>query len=1048
MFKKRVITIVACFLILLSTSIAIEANPIITPTAHSSGTGIMIGGSGFTSIDVILSQIALDAVAITGTAEATLNSDVTSITITSGTGISLPGGASATATHGLSAILVSSSGTAPTFDTASLTIAGTTNETLSINLGGSTRASGILIENNGHILVEKNLNISHTSYGTGIALYGTPYGVVTEEIATFKGNVDITFDGTNTGTRVNGDKTGLRLYYGIIATIEGDLNITVDGADSSYGINAGNSASAAITGLDPVFTVKGDTTIAITGNASWGAHFNGNSGKSVFEKDLVISANGVNNVGVFKTNGAMVEVLGDLDITMLGSGTTTNIAGLFITTNSSIPAGAKAFTVLGKTTIDSSGYYVQGAQIANSIVEFGEFSSTTRGDRAYGLYITNTTAVFGDTTVKTLGDGSVAVYLSGTPSSTGHTFGKLNVSTEGENLVLSPTQTVRPYAFYLALNANALVQDVATISTMGDGAHALLLTAGTVGTGVVFEKNADISTDGDDAYALVLYDRSTIKFLDGGSIITTGADAIPIVFAGVPTDVFFNSVTIGSADGLALVSLVGGNIVVDFSGSSELIGSVYNQETGPSTGVFGTIQLNLDDTSFWRGGSENAVGEGSVDLVLDGSAYWDIADDYRVDSIKMLGSNNKILFSYLTPNTYYTATIGEITGNATFVLNVDMSGATGQGDMIVIDKATGTFLLDIVDKSAAAAVANDLDVITIADITGAPSVSLLNSTGVMLGGSLYILKVDSAGTTWSLVKDSIPGPIITGTNTSLVGLFELAKAVDASISDELLSAKKTVWVVAGYKRQNFRGLPTNDDLKQNIFNLITGMDVASKDDWNFGVFIGLTVGNQDVNAVIVSTTDAFTLGANAIYEKDGLLASGYVRVASYLHRIEVINNPNLMTGRMSTFGISASAQAMKSFYIAETGIFVAPKAKLSFTHVFGFNHDFNLLTVTGKSNSALVAWIGARVGADIFVKEIPVTPYVEAGFIFDTNQKITVTIANNEEEVELSGARYEFGAGVDMKTAAEANFTIEYKFSISKNLVEPVKIKISATTSF
>ena len=1047
MSKKRVITIVACFLILLSTSIAIEANPIITPTAHSSGTGIMIGGSGFTSIDVILSQISLDAVAITGTAEATLHSDVTSITITSGTGISLPGGASANSTHGLSAILVSSSGTAPTFDTASLTISGTTNETLIINLGGATRASGILTENNGHILVEKNLSISHTSYGTGIALYGTPYGVVTEEIATFKGNVDITFNGTNTGTRANGDKTGLRLYYGIIATIDGDLNIIVDGADYSYGINAGNSASAAITGLDPVFTVKGDTTIDITGNSSWGAHFNGNSGKSVFEKDLVITADGLNNVGVFKTNGAMVEVLGDLNITMLGSGNITNIAGLFITTNSSIPAGAKAFTVLGKTTIDSSGYYVQGAQIANSIVEFGEFSSTTRGDRAYGLYITNTTAVFGDTTVKTLGDGSVAVYLSGTPSSTGHTFGKLNASTEGENLVLSPTQTVRPYAFYLALNANAIVQDVATISTMGDGAHAVLITAGTVGTGLIFEKNADISTDGDDAYALVLYDRSTIKFLDGGSIITTGADAVPIVFAGVPTEASFKSVTVDSADGLALVNLVAGNIVVDFSGTSEFFGSVYNQETAPSSGVFGTLQINLDDTSFWRGGSENAVGEGSVDLVLDGSSYWDIADDYRVDSISAIGSNNRILFSYLTPNTYYTATIGEITGNATFVLNVDMSGATGQGDMIVIDKATGTFLLDIVDKGTAS-VANDLDVIKISDITGAPTVSLLTSSGVMIGGSLYTLEVDSAGTTWSLVKASIPGPIITGTNTSLVGLFELAKAIDASISDELLSAKKTVWVVAGYKRQNFRGLPTNDDLKQNIFNLIIGMDVASKDDWNFGVFVGLTVGNQDVNAVIVSTTDSFTLGANAIYEKDGLLASGYVRVASYLHRIEVVNDPSLMTGRMSTFGISASAQAIKSFYIAETGVFVAPKAKLSFTHVFGFNHDFNLLTVTGKSNSALVAWIGARIGADIFVKEIPVTPYVEAGFIFDTNQKITVTIANNEEEVELSGSRYEFGAGVDMRTAAEASFTFEYKFSISKNLVEPVKIKISATTSF
>jgi len=282
----------------------------------------------------------------------------------------------------------------------------------------------------------------------------------------------------------------------------------------------------------------------------------------------------------------------------------------------------------------------------------------------------------------------------------------------------------------------------------------------------------------------------------------------------------------------------------------------------------------------------------------------------------------------------------------------------------------------------------------------------------------------------------------------MIGLFEFAKAIDATISDELLSAKKTVWAIAGYKRQNFRDLSTSDDINQNIFSIITGMDIASKDDWNFGAFIGLSIGNQNVDKVIVATTDSFTLGFNATYENNGLLASGYVRLANYLHSIEVVSDPSLMKGRMNAFGFSASAQAIKNFYIADTGLFVAPKAKLSFTHIFGFEHDFDYLVVTGKPASALVIWAGGRIGYDLEIRDIPVTPYVEAGFIYDTNPKITVLVDGDEEELIISGTRYEIGFGFTILPSESSSFLFEYKFSSSKNLVEPVKVKISATTSF
>ena len=48
----------------------------------------------------------------------------------------------------------------------------------------------------------------------------------------------------------------------------------------------------------------------------------------------------------------------------------------------------------------------------------------------------------------------------------------------------------------------------------------------------------------------------------------------------------------------------------------------------------------------------------------------------------------------------------------------------------------------------------------------------------------------------------------------------------------------------------------------------------------------------------------------------------------------------------------------------------------------------------------------------------------------------------------ISGTRYEIGVGFNINPSESSSFLFEYKFSSSKNLVEPVKIKISATTSF
>ena len=729
-----------------------------------------------------------------------------------------------------------------------------------------------------------------------------------------------------------------------------------------------------------------------------GTVYSQNSGIINIGNDATITNVGyLNRMGIMAHDAGIVNVGDNLRIEVLED----------VALNMGIVAGISGYNGIGIVSIGD------GATI------------TVRGvDRAYGLYswydgssitVGNNTSIRVEATVGTYGSAGV-VAAEGSIISLG----------SGSSIEIVGNSVSGVYSSGGTFKASITLGANNSVTTTGRGSHALVYNdGGYIGLGV----GTTITASGQDSDAMLFQ-----------TALYTNSTLIPYVYSGI---------TMSSARGYLIRNITGEDLNIAFSGASELYGDLYNAAN--LGGNFGTITLYLSDTSFFQGESRNTPSQtgAMVNLDLSGNGYWHVADDYKIDNITMAG-NGRILFDHddLFPSTFYNAKVASITGTGIFELNVDMSGS-GSGDLLSITDATGTYKLKLIDKTNGTGVADGLVVIEIANAPTGLNISLFDGSTQTLGGIQYALKSNANLTEWYLEIFSGPNPdIVDGTNTSMIGLFEFAKAVDASISDELLSAKKTVWVFAGYKLQNFRDLPTNDELKQSIFSLVVGMDVAKKDNWNFGALLGLSIGNQDVDGLIISTTDSFTLGFTATYSNNGLVASGYVRLANYMHSIEVVTDPSLMQGRMNTFGISASVQAIKNFYIADTGIFVAPKAKLSFTHIFGFEHDFDYFTVTGKPASALVAWAGGRIGYDLSIRDIPVTPYVEAGFMYDTNPKITVFVDGDEEEMNISGIRYEVGLGFTIIPSEASSFTFEYKFASSKNLVEPIKIKISATTSF
>ena len=840
-------------------------------------------------------------------------------------------------------------------------------------------------------------------------------------------------------------------------TFKENLNIkTISGDIGGSGLAVGGAMKSGSKVL-----IVGNLTVDVTGRRTYGVLVSTSAGstrygKLVVEKDVVINTYGGSSSALSVQEGGYVEINGNLIIEVESQemSSTVYLIGKQQASNYDLSLTVKGNTSVIQTAgalgYDTSNY---GIGMTNVTAVFGTSSTNTTivrtgGNFAHGMEFASSTVTFNSTVdIVTSGNGAVGINILSTLNYPNEIvfWAPVEISTVGSVFGSS----YYSHGIDAKGVANVNFKDTVKIRVSGGSTNAVNLT-GTASPAskptIIFDEAVDISTSGAVSHGVALNGYAEVWVNGGGVITASGANSYALYYNGTSVTSSYKDVTLSASNSnIAIANRGNYSHTIPFSGASKINGNVSNL----SNNIAAIITLQLSGTSYWKGGAVQAASASSrINLELSGSAYWNVAGNYRVDSVVMQSATSQIWFSESTATQFYTATIRSLSSTALGVLklNVNMAGS-GTGDKLRITTASGNYTLEIVNlTSTHTAEADELVVIELTNVPSSLHIALQNGTNKMfIQGMEYELVESTNRLLWSLKKT---GVILSLDPDVLYGLIEIAKAIDTTISDELLLAKKSVWLVTNYKHQSFRDIGAYDDMKQNIFNLLTGADIASFNNWNVGAFIGLTLGNQDVGDKIVSTVDVFSLGFNAGYSDNGLNLSGYVRLANYLHSIKVSDLPELLVEKISVFGVSASVQAIKNLYIADTGIFFAPKAKISFTHLFGFEHDFNVLTIKGSPVTAFVAWIGARTGIDYVVKDIPMSIYAEAGFIYDTNPQLTIFVDGNEEGTKLDAKRYEFGLGFDIYPNDSSSFTFEYKFLTSRNLIEPIKIKLSAATSF
>ena len=940
---------------------------------------------------------------------------------------------------------------------AVLTINGTANNEFSLSFANSGNTS---------------------SYLYGINFSGTNIGfITTDAIFNINGGNVIKGNTTNHGALINiasGNNT---------ITTGGTLNLTYDG-DYVDGISSVGTS---------VLALNSDLTIDSTGSYSVGIYAS-NTQTTIYQErikivgDVSITGHG-NDFKGLSLNSSIITILpspgrliaalaieGKLDILLDGSSTGYGIYAKGAQGSGSV--NYKFLSVEGDTTIetvtdDSHAIYIERGRAsfglidemldsANSKFSFVDEDAIqlttiiTHGNNAYGIHSNNAQLAFAKLHITTYGESAHGMNIITTinqSSTKTEFFGIANITTNGANAIGVNAES----------GASVYFHNVTNITTTGKESHGLVIGANYGSSSHVrFNEHVSIRTTGADSVGIMLNNWSYLHFVKSADIHSEGPAMVIQRGSSYASDDlrllghYLESVVLSSESGVAIYN--GYEATYDsgvdfmaelyFFGESKIYGNIENRDP------LGVIYIELQGNSFLRGGVVGGLtSHFGVRLGLIGQSYWLIGGDYEVDVLSMGWNSNdaSVVFEYT--DTFYTATIRNMyIGNngrfGTFKMNVNMK--TGEANKVVVTNlARGDYFVEIMDQTPSGEAAVDkVLILDAADIFSGRTLELqLKDFPIInLGGRMYQLENENY-LKWYLVRMGADNEIVDGVAVSIAGLFEIAKAIDAVFSDELVMPKRSVWAVLNYKRQNFSELGLDEDLSQNIFNLVAGADVLNEKNWAIDAMLGLTLANQDVNDMIKATTTAFTLGASAVYSKNEFYASGYLRVANYIHTFKVVGADHLVKGSLSLFGISASIQAMKKFYVSPE-IFIAPKAKASYTQLFGGEEFLGLFEVISEPISGFVGWVGARFGVDTHINQYPFTVYAEAGYIYDTNAVITVYVDDYMKDFAIANSRYEIGIGFDACPNESSNITFEYKFAAGKNIIEPVKIKITGTTRF
>ncbi|VVE80052.1 autotransporter outer membrane beta-barrel domain-containing protein [Pandoraea sputorum] len=644
----------------------------------------------------------------------------------------------------------------------------------------------------------------------------------------------------------------------------------------------------------------------------------------------------------------------------------------------------------------------------------------------------------------------------------------------------STISSIRGSGVVLGAAAGSTIAPVVTITNSTVSGVQFGATVGTKGTLTI--TNSTLTSTGTTAFLAGLANFDSTLVVTGGSVsglngiwVSTGTNGVTstttlsgtqvtgnggpgILIQPQPTvpgprtvtvDIE-NGTTITGSDGnvIKAVGDMTSNVSVD---NSQLTGNV----TGDGTAV---VNLTLQNNASLTGSLVNLNS-----LAVNSGGKWILTANNTVPTVTMNAGTIDISGTAAGTGTYHTLTLGTLSGNGEFLMGTNIAAHTG--DLLAVTgAATGNYQLHIANTGAEPSQIRPLTVVTTGG--GGAAFSLV---GGKVDAGVYSYDLRQDGNNWVLMTDPHDpgdpgGPDLTPGAQTVIGISGVAPSVwageqailrsrlgDVRLADQSNSG---VWVRTFGKQ--FHATPVSGvDYRQTQYGVMGGADAvvgkAWGGTWLVGGLLGTSHSKLSFDGGSTGGVNSYTAGLYGTW----LGSSGYYfeTVVRYNH---FQNDANVIMsdgeGAHGSFGensVGATFEFGRHMKFNDDW-FVEPYAHLALLRVGG--DDFTL-TNGMQSNTAHTGSVQLRVGA-AFGKTLSlagggqIQPYLKLALVQEfikSNQVVVNGIGFNND---LSGTRFEFGAGVVGQVRRNLQIYSEVESSVGRNINQPWGVQLGVRYTF
>jgi outer membrane autotransporter protein len=918
-----------------------------------------------------------------------------------------------------------------------------TNGTLNVN-GATTQqinmdASTLNINTGITEQITATSNSTLNINGATITGTGAPGIHLTSSTATISGSTITSntigidaYEGTGTAGSIVSvtDSTVTGNTYGIRASALSTLSLTNSHIEATGATSAGirlfssdmvARGGTIIGGANGIQAISNGTTAPRHGHVTLdGTHVEGRTGSAIlvngFNQPTQIDIQILNGSTLTGGNGTIVDVRG---------GAVANV----LIANSSLNGNVD---ITGNAT---------GNFTLNQAALTGDFNI---GANSTGNLTLNQSSMTGDINIATDGTGNITLDQASLTGDITADASSTSTLVLQNNSLLTGNVT----------NVNSVTLDQASLSgdiTADAGSNSTLaLRNGSLLTGNVTNVDS-VTLDQASLTGNITADASSTGTLTlrNGSLLTgnvTNVDSVTLDQSSLTGDI---TVDAGTTSTLALRngSLLTGNVTnVDSVtlDQASLTGDITADPGSPNT-------LVLQNSSLLTG---NLINVDSV--ALNSQSQWMMAGDNTIGSLAM--NQGRVTFG--APNEFYQLNTGTLSGNGTFVMDVDFSQnlhdvlsvtGTGTGSHTLLVAGSGT---DPVDPQ-------QLDLVHVA--AGDANFALLNGP-VDVGTYSYALysRPDGAGgTDWYLDPTKPVGPS-PGTR-SVLALFNTAPTVWYG---ELTSLRTRMgelrfnggqaggWVRSYGNKYNV-AQASGVGYQQNQQGISFGADAPlpfGDGQWLIGAMLGYSQSDLNLDRGTSGTVKSSYVGAYTTWlnPDSGYYFDGVLKFNRFQNDSQVsMSDGKRAKGDYDNLGMGGSAEFGRHIKL-DNGYFIEPYTQLSAVVIQGKDYGLNNgMQAEGDRTRSLLGKVGMTAGRNFTLPGgTIVQPYVRLAMAHEFAKNNEVQVNNNTFNNDLSGSRGELGTGLAVALTDRLQVHADFEYSKGEYIEQPFGVNVGARYSW